>query len=149
MSHTKHWYVVAALALSAGAVRADAQGFGDRLKRAASEAAKRNVERRVERTADAATEATLDGAERGAKAGAQAATGGAAPASAGATSESAAAGAAAPGRTNPGEDMTPGTPGLLATAIARDERGGIPRARSASAAATPRWPTSAARATCA
>ncbi len=137
MLHTKHWYLFAALTLAGGAARADAQGFGDRLRRAAAEAAKRKVERRVEEKTEAATDATLDGAERGAKAAAKggAAAGTAAPAGGG-TADAAAADvrapeaaprAAAPATTNVGKDFTPGTRVLFAADFAGDEVGDFPR----------------------
>ena len=44
MKHVKPCHLVSALTLAGAAPRADAQGFGDRLERAAEEAAKRRVE---------------------------------------------------------------------------------------------------------
>jgi outer membrane protein OmpA-like peptidoglycan-associated protein len=116
MLHTKHWYVIAALAVAGGATRADAQGFGDRLRRAAAEAAQRKVERRVEDKTEAATDATLARAEKGARAAAKGAA------------EGAAQGASAPAPTNVGKDFVPGTRVLFATDFARDEIGDFPRA---------------------
>ncbi len=152
MLHTKHWYLFAALTLAGGAARADAQGFGDRLRRAAAEAAKRKVERRVEEKTEAATDATLDGAERGAKAAAKGAASGAAGGAASGAAGGAASGAAAPAGggtayaaaadvrapeaapraaapaiTNVGKDFTPGTRVLFAADFAGDEVGDFPR----------------------
>lgn len=51
------------LALAGGAVSAEAQGFGDRLKKKAQEAAKRKVEERADQRSGEATDAALDKAE--------------------------------------------------------------------------------------
>jgi outer membrane protein OmpA-like peptidoglycan-associated protein len=59
--------VVSALAVLAAALvtasPAEAQGFGDRLKKRAEEAAKRKIEQRVDKRAGEATDKALDGAE--------------------------------------------------------------------------------------
>jgi outer membrane protein OmpA-like peptidoglycan-associated protein len=140
------WLVIAAaLLLAAPVARAESQGFGERLKRAAGEAAKRTVEQRVETKTEEATGATLDraeeGAKSGAKAGANAAASGAAaerpeqrdasaPRSGSAASSSATGASTAtsvPVRTNTGQDFTPGTRVLVATDFGRDEIGDFPR----------------------
>ena len=58
------WLILAAaLTVSAVPAAAEAQGFGDRLRRRAEEAAKRKVEERTEKNTEEATDKALDKAE--------------------------------------------------------------------------------------
>ena len=137
--------VLGSLALGATQA-AHAQGFGDRLKRAAQEAAKRKAEQRVEQRAGEATDAALNKAEGTVKcaasddkcieqakkegkqvdtSGGGAAAGGASAAAAGGEDE--AAGGKAAGKANVGKDFTPGTRVLFATDFKQDEIGDFPR----------------------
>jgi outer membrane protein OmpA-like peptidoglycan-associated protein len=137
---TRHVVPATLLLLAAFGARADAQGFGDRLRRAAGDAAARTVERRVEDRAERAADAALDGAERGAKSGAKAAAGKDSRAEPGdarrAPQGGGAAGATAgearpvdaPVPTDAGRDFTPGARVLVATDFRRDEVGDFPRA---------------------
>ena len=144
--------VAAALAVACGmlaAAPAQGQGWGDRLKKSAEEAAKRKVAERVERRAGEGTERVLDGAENSVRCAAtdtacaerQAAArqGGAAPAPAAAapTAASPSVDAAAPGAAasveRPGTgvwlnyDFKPGERPLFVEDFARDAIGDFPR----------------------
>ena len=139
-STTRHVVPATLLLLAALGARADAQGFGDRLRRAAGDAAARTVERRVEDGSERAAGAAVDAAARGAKSGAKAAAGKgshagpeAAPRAAqGGTDAIAPSGEArpadAPVRTDAGRDFTPGTRVLVATDFRGDDVGDFPRA---------------------
>jgi len=139
-STTRHVVPATLLLLAALGARADAQGFGDRLRRAAGDAAARTVERRVEDGSERAAGAAVDAAARGAKSGAKAAAGKgshagpeAAPRAAqGGTDAIAPSGEArpadAPVRTDAGRDFTPGARVLVATDFRRDGVGDFPRA---------------------
>lgn len=64
LSRRSTWLIIgAALVVAAVPVAAEAQGFGDRLRRRAEEAAKRKVEERTEKKAGEATDKALDKAE--------------------------------------------------------------------------------------
>ena len=120
---------------------AHAQGFGDRLKKRAKEAAERATENRVDKKATEATDAALDKAENSVKCAASdkkclekakrdgktvvtddGASGGS---SSGGSSASGARRAG--GKVNAGSDFTPGTRVLYATDFKRDEIGDFPR----------------------
>jgi outer membrane protein OmpA-like peptidoglycan-associated protein len=140
--------VLAAVAALAAAAphTADAQSWGDRLKKKAEEAAKRAAETRVERRTGDAVNGALDAVEGSVKGAAGTAAGGSAagaptsatPAStaAAAAAATAAAPAAAPGAARaerPGEgawanyDFKPGDRVLFADDFTRDEVGNFPR----------------------
>lgn len=132
--------LAALFALSLAASAADAQGFGDRLKRRAAEAAKRKVEERTEKKAAEATDKALDGAENKVKCAAsdkacaeQAAARGQEVETTGSASVTP-AGAAAGGRAlKPGEgawanyDFVPGTRPLYVDDFTKDNVGDFPR----------------------
>jgi outer membrane protein OmpA-like peptidoglycan-associated protein len=132
--------VLAALCCTAVAP-AQAQSFGDRLRRRAEEAAKRAAEARVERRTTQAANAAMDGTEQTVSCAATgkacrdtSASGTAQPASAerSATAPAAGAGIAGTGRAAPpvvnsGRDFTPGARVILATDFSRDELGDFPR----------------------
>ena len=122
-------------------VAGHAQGFGDRLKKKAKEAAERATENRVDKKATEATDAALDKAENSVKCAASdkkcidkakregktvvTTDGTETSASSGA---SGASGARRGGTVNAGRDFTPGTRVLYATEFKRDELGDFPRA---------------------
>jgi outer membrane protein OmpA-like peptidoglycan-associated protein len=143
--------IVAALAVASSVLLvepAQAQGWGDRLKKRAEEAAKRKVEERVERRAGEATDRALNGAEGAARcaaadsacvAGQGASTAApsapapasAAPASAAPTGPAGPAAAAAAERPGTGVwlnyDFNPGERPLFVEDFARDAVGDFPR----------------------
>ena len=121
---------VATLALTTSPAVADAQGFGDRLKKKAADAAKRKVEDRTEKRAGEATDKALDKAEcaatdRACQEKAASASGGVTAAGT-ATGGSAAAG-------KPGEgawvnyDFVPGSRPIFVDDFSKDNVGDFPR----------------------
>ena len=125
-----HLVLAAALALVAAPAALDAQGFGDRLRKRAEEAAKRKVEQRTEKKAEEATDAALDKAEcsvPGTKCDKSAASNGSASASGGAGTAAKAASA------KPGEgawrnyDFVPGERVLFAEDFTKDNIGDFPK----------------------
>lgn len=138
MSRTIRVALLGALLAGSAAVASPlrAQGFGDRLKRAAGEAAKRKVEERVDERSGEATDAALDAAETGAKKGAKkgaAPAKGASDSAASANGGASGSGAAAAGAGAPGTgmwvnyDFVPGDRVLFAEDFSRDAVGDFPR----------------------